>query len=486
MGRPTSMPVACPPTCEAQAVARAHALAQAQASEAASVLRLQGLLLRHGSLADAALAMASELAATLHCDAVALGAVTGGGAAVEILVLSDRAGIAADQMQQRLLVAAMQEAIDQGCAVSYPPAAGTPMRIVLAHAELHAAGGQATATTVLVHDGQVVGALLAQWPAAAPPDAARLALLDSLAHATGPALALRRGAERSGSARLADALRAGWRCAMRRGHPVPKLVAGAVLTGLALLTALPVDHRVGAPARVEGAVQRVVPSPLDGFLHKSHVRPGDAVRAGDLLAELTDQDLALERRKLEAALNQHENGYAAALARADRAQFVINQGKAVEARAQLDLVRQQIARTRLLAPIHGVVIKGDLGHALGAPVQRGEALLTIAPADQYRVIVEVDERDVPWVRRGATGQLALSAWPGERLAIVVERVTPVAAVRDGRNAYEVEARLVNPAPMLRPGLQGVAKIEAGERSLAWIWGHHAADWLRLAWWSWGA
>lgn len=486
MGRPMSMPPACPEPCEAQAATRAHAHAQAQASDAASVLRLQGLLLRHGSLADAALAMASELAATLQGDVVALGAVAGGGAAVEILALSGRAGLAADQMQQRRLAAAMQESIDQGCAVVYPPVAGTPMRIVLAHADLHAAGGQVTATTVLVHEGRVIGALLAQWPGAAPPDAIRLALLDSLAHAAGPALALRRCAERGWRTRLADTLRAGWRRAMRRGDPLPMLVAGAVLAGLVLLTALPVQHRVGAPARVEGAVQRVVPSPLDGFLHKSHVRPGDQVRAGDLLAELTDQDLALERRKLEAAVNQHENAYAAALARADRAQFVITQGKAVEARAQLDLVRQQIARTRLLAPIDGVVIKGDLGQALGAPVQRGEALLTIAPADRYRVIVEVDERDVAWVRPGVAGQLALSAWPGERLAIVVGHVTPVAAVRDGRNAFEVEARLAGPAPMLRPGLQGVAKIEAGERSLAWIWGHHAADWLRLAWWSWGA
>jgi multidrug resistance efflux pump len=241
---------------------------------------------------------------------------------------------------------------------------------------------------------------------------------------------------------------------------------------------------VGAPARIEGAVQRVVAAPMDGFLHKSHVRPGDTVRAGDLLAELADQDLVLEQRRWEGALAQHENGYAAALARADRSQFVITQGKAGEAQAQLELVRQQLARTRLMAPIDGVVIKGDLSQSLGAPVQRGNALMTLAPAERYRLIVEVDERDIASVKPGQTGQLALASLPAETMDFVVERVTPVAAVRDGRNAFEVEARLLNEAPLLRPGLEGVAKIAVGERPAAWIWGHRGLDWLRLALWSW--
>jgi len=147
-------------------------------------------------------------------------------------------------------------------------------------------------------------------------------------------------------------------------------------------------------------------------------------------------------------------------------------------------VRQQLSRTRLVAPIDGVVIKGDLSQTLGAPVQRGDALLTLAPREQYRLIVEVDERDIADIRPGQTGQLALSSLPSDTLALVVERVTPVSSVRDGRNVFDVEARLTSAAPELRPGLQGIAKIDAGEQSLAWIWTHRFTDWLRLAWWSW--
>jgi multidrug efflux pump subunit AcrA (membrane-fusion protein) len=143
-----------------------------------------------------------------------------------------------------------------------------------------------------------------------------------------------------------------------------------------------------------------------------------------------------------------------------------------------------LARTRLLAPIDGVVIKGDLSQTLGAPVQRGDALMTIAPAEQYRLIVDVDERDIAHLQAGQTGELALASLPGETLKFKVERVTPVAAVRDGRNVFEIEARLDNATALLRPGLQGVAKVKAGERSIAWIWGHRSLDWLRLALWNW--
>lgn len=451
--------------------------------DAGLVLQLQDTLLRHATLAAGALALVTDLAPMLGCDRVSLGVADAGN--VEVIAVSNSAEFKREHELLRLMAAAMQEAVDQGARVRYPAAASDPARIVLAHADLHARGGNALASVALIKERRAVGALLAEWRGTTPPSAAQLALLDSLACVLGPLVALSQRAERSWKVRALDVVRAGWSRMTRRNDPLPKLLALALVVALVGATWLPADYRVGAPARIEGAVQRVIAAPIDGFLHKSHVRPGDTVHAGALLLELADQDLLLEQRKWEAALAQHENGFAAALARADRAQFIISQGKASEARAQLDLVRQQLARTRLVAPIDGVVIKGDLSQALGAPVQRGDALLTLAPAERYRLIVDVDERDIAHVKPGQTGHLALASLPADELRFVVERVTPVALVRDGRNAFEVEARLLAAAPLLRPGLQGIAKIDAGERSLAWIWGHRAADWMRMAWWSWG-
>jgi len=80
----------------------------------------------------------------------------------------------------------------------------------------------------------------------------------------------------------------------------------------------------------------------------------------------------------------------------------------------------------------------------------------------------------------------LTALPENVFPIRVARVTPVASTTDGRNVFEVEARLVGEVPLaLRPGLEGIVKIEAGTQPTAWIWGRRLVNWLRLTLWSWG-
>ncbi len=452
------------------------------AAPVARVLRLQSVLLGQPTLAEGAMAMVTELAALTGSERVTLGVMN---PEMQVVAVSNSAEFKPQQALLRLASAALQEAADQGARVNYPALATDPARIILAHADLHARSGHALLTVPLVHAGHAVGALLVEYRGGTGPDDEQVTLCESVASAIGSLVSLRQSAERSWPARLAQSVRALWQRLIRRDDPLLKAALLLVLGLLAAATLIPVTYRVGAPARIEGAVQRVVAAPFDGFLQRSHVRPGDTVRAGDLLVEMADQDLALERRKWESALTQQENAYAAALARADRAQFVISHGKAEEAQSQLELVRQQLSRTRLLAPIDGVVIKGDLSQTLGSPVQRGDALLTLAPREQYRLIVEVDERDIADIKPGQQGHLALSSLPSDTLPLVVERVTPVSNVRDGRNVFDVEARLPTTKLELRPGLQGVAKIDAGQQSFAWIWTHRVVDWARLAWWSWG-
>jgi multidrug efflux pump subunit AcrA (membrane-fusion protein) len=233
-------------------------------------------------------------------------------------------------------------------------------------------------TVPLVSAARIVGALVFERGGAAVPSPREIELCEHIACLLGPVVELKHHAGRSWGARAAETVRVGWAKLTGRGDPWPKVVSASLIAAAAAAVMIPVQYRIGAPARLEGAEQRVVAAPMDGYLRQAHARPGDVVRAGDPLIELADQDLVLEGRKWESALAQHENGYTAALTRADRTQFVISQAKATEARAQLDLVRQQLGRTRLTAPIDGVVIKGDLSQSLGAPVQRGEPLMTIS------------------------------------------------------------------------------------------------------------
>jgi multidrug resistance efflux pump len=243
---------------------------------------------------------------------------------------------------------------------------------------------------------------------------------------------------------------------------------------------------VGGRARVEGAVQRVLVAPAAGFLKQAHVRPGDSVRTGQVLVELAEEDLRLEQERLSAQSVQFESALAEANAKADRAQVMIQLARLQQARAQLALVESQLGRTRLQAPFDAVVVQGDLGQRLGAPLQQGEELLVLAPEGRYRVIVEVGEDDVARVRPGQPGELMLAALPWKTLALEVRHVSPMAKAVEGRNVFEVEAEVLDPPAELRPGLSGSGRVVVGERGLATGWLADLAAASRRLWWRlWG-
>ena len=85
----------------------------------------------------------------------------------------------------------------------------------------------------------------------------------------------------------------------------------------------------------------------------------------------------------------------------------------------LSLNAYDLERAQLRAPFESLVVSGDLSQSIGAPVERGKVLFEVAPLDAYRVILEVDERDIAEVADGQEGHLVLSAFPNEPLPFTV-------------------------------------------------------------------
>jgi biotin carboxyl carrier protein len=463
---------------------QAQAYVTGSAAGAADLLRVQATVLWQRGFAQAAAAFATELCDRLQCKRVALGWIEGDANSV-VVALSHSADFDPRQAVLEKIAAAMDEALEQAATIVVPPREGASPQVALAHVELAGTGARAACTVLLVDAGKPVAALtLERATARFTPE--ETAFCEDAAALAAPILSLKRRAERGWIASTREAVYGLWRKVSSPEGLRARLCLAAFGFAAAVLLFVPVPYHVAAPARLEASVQRVVVAPVDGFLEQVNARPGDAVKAGQILAELATQDLLAERLKRRSELAQHENVYRAALARADRTQLVVNQARAAEAQAQLALVENQLQRAQLRAPFDGIVIKGDLPQQLGAPVQRGEVLLTLAPDDRYRLIIEVDERDVALVSAGLQGRLALAAEPQAVFDFSVVRLLPVAVAAEGRNFFEVEGALEAAGKTLRPGMRGVAKIAAGQRSPAWIATHRLYDWLRLAAWSLGA
>jgi multidrug resistance efflux pump len=449
---------------------------------AATILRLQATLLSRDTFEEAAAAMAAELAALLRFDRVAIGFLHG--RHVTVTTVSGAQDIKSRSELPDLARAAMEEAVEQRATIAFPTSATDKPRITFGHAQFVQRMGGSIFSVPLVSRREIFGAATFVRFDATPTSPAEVTQCERAMTLIAPVLQLRHGAAMPWQTRATRTLGATFERIREPGNVAAKAIVALVLAVAAAVAFLPVQYRVSAPARLEGAVQRALVAPADGFLRQVNVKPGDSVKTGQVLAELAEDDLHLERRKWESERAQYENSASAALARTDRTQFVINQAKADEAGAQLDLIGKQLERGHIVAPFDGVVIQGDLSQSLGAPVERGDVLMTIAPAGEYRVLVEVDERDIEDVQAGKAGYLALGAFE-KSLQFTVERVTPMATSRGGRNFFEVEGKLVDAPASMRPGAQGVGKIEADDRTIAWICTRRVAQWMRTTLWSWG-
>lgn len=430
-----------------------------------------------------ATAFVTTLATRLGCERVSIGFLARD--RTRVRAVSHSANLRKQTNLLRAIAAAMDEAMAQQVALVHPAPAGGAARITRAHEQLGRDHGAGTICTVPFADGtRMIGALTLERAADRPFDASTVELCEAVAALAGPTLELRRRDDRWLVVKAAAAGRRQLTHLVGPRHVALKLGVAAVLALAALLGFARGDYRVSAPTVMEARVKRVAVAPFNGYIKEAPVRAGDAVRRGQVLAVLEDRELRLERAKVQSQQEQLVKQHSQALATRNAAGVNIAAAQIDQARAQAALLDEQLAKTRVVAALDGIVVTGDLSQSLGSPVERGQVLFEIAPLDAYRAALQVDERDVADVAVGQRGALVLAASPSEPIGLTVEKITPVSTAREGRNYFRVEARLDLTPDRLRPGLEGIGKIDVDRRRLVWIWLRPVVDWVRLTLWTW--
>jgi RND family efflux transporter MFP subunit len=320
------------------------------------------------------------------------------------------------------------------------------------------------------HSGGIGSLFVFERLTTAPVSPATLEACTALAGILGPVLALKRTGRSNP-----------WRQPLRHRGRAALLLAA--LAAAALAGAANTDYRISAPARVEGSVQRVVVAPFDGYVDTAPVRAGDTVQQGQVIATLQDSALRLEHGTVSAEHDELSKQYRRALSARDWAEARVLEARMAQAQARLDLLQARLERTRVTAPFDGVLLSGDLTRSLGAPVERGQVLFEIAPADGHRVVLQAQERDVGELSPGLKGTLALAALPDTQFPLTVERVSGAGHSEASDPVFLVEARLDQAAPGLRAGMEGVAKITVERRAAAWVLTHRLVEWLQLTLWT---
>jgi len=438
----------------------------------------------HDTLQETSLALCNSLALTLKADRVSFGLVRKD--SVKLSAMSHGAWFRRTSTLAENIEAAMEEALDQGEAIVVP-ASEDSVRIALQQRRLAAAASRSgVASLALMDRGLPVGVLTLERADGTEPFAAHdLLFAETVAGLVAPVIALKRRDERLVGGRIRHKAMDVGRVLFGPRRPLAKgLGLFAVLFLLFLL--LPISRfQVRSEAALQGRVQRAAAVPFSGYIARSYARAGDIVKEGQILATLDDRDLRLEQARSQAEVQELDRRYREALANHKRAEMNLFGAQLRQKESALRLIDYKLSRTNIAAPLSGVLISGDVSQLVGTPAKEGEVLFEVAPVEDYRVVVQVDERDISYLRVGQRGRFAPTGLAGDTVPFTVTKLTSVTENKEGKNTFRIEAGLDQGAPaILRPGMEGVAKISIDRRSRLWIWTRGIRNWLRLFLWKW--
>jgi multidrug efflux system membrane fusion protein len=244
-------------------------------------------------------------------------------------------------------------------------------------------------------------------------------------------------------------------------------------------------HADGSPlsASLPGEVQARYSTPLSfriaGKIIERHVRLGDTVKIGEVVARLDPADAQKSAASAQAQLDaaQHNLVYAEQQLDRDEAQarenlistaqleqstnaFSSAQAQRDQAAQQAALQKNQLQYTDLLAD-HAGVITAEQAQT-GQNVSAGQAVYNLAWSGDVDVVVDVPESTLGALAVGQTAKVTLSALPGRTFSARVRELSPAADPQS--RTYRANLSLLDPGPDVRLGMTADVALSSGNAS----------------------
>ena len=276
--------------------------------------------------------------------------------------------------------------------------------------------------------------------------------------------------------------------------------SSAVAESLPVVTVVEPDRRpsvqsITLPASVDAIEKATLYAKVSGYVQWIHVDKGDAVKKGEVLAQLEVPEVEMEYQSAQAAVAESQAEYERAEADANLKRLTYERTKGVRdseptvvspqevdvaraaadtaagnvrlAKAHLDKARAELGKLRVLAqfakvtaPFDGVMTERlvDPGALIQAGANSsGSPVASVARIDWVRVYISVPEVNVAQIRRGVTAQVRLDALPGRQLTGKVTRFAD--AVDPQSRTMKTEIDLPNPDHWVLPGMFGTVTLE---------------------------
>lgn len=245
-----------------------------------------------------------------------------------------------------------------------------------------------------------------------------------------------------------------------------------------------IESKVYAAGNVQPVVNVNISANVAGEIMELYVEEGQAVKKGDLLAQLdkvmyeaeVDQARSYYRSRLSAkevaekefrrveklyeADNYSESQYDQAQAQYEQAAATLEQ-----ASARLEQAMDNLRKTTLVAPIDGTVIglkkeKGEI--AMGSTFQ-ADIIMTVADLSGMEVEVDVNENDIVQVELGDSVDIEIDALEGKVFPGVVTEISQLATTtgtgtQNAVTNFKVIVKMVSIPKEIRSGMNATVEI----------------------------
>lgn len=221
----------------------------------------------------------------------------------------------------------------------------------------------------------------------------------------------------------------------------------------------PVEEIQESVGQIESDTAPMVSAEVAGRIIHTKADTGDAVKAGQVLAEMDaqDQNIDLQAAGAEVSrakallLNQqlthernvklHQQGFISQSALDNSsAQLVADREQLNAARARLDASKRGVGKTTVSAPVAGYIDQRRV--SAGDYVKVGDPLFRIATGKALTIRLPFPEGSAMRLKAGQTVRLATPSAPEQKVSATISEIRPMVGTTN--RALEVVVRLPNP------------------------------------------
>lgn len=204
---------------------------------------------------------------------------------------------------------------------------------------------------------------------------------------------------------------------------------------------------------IESEEETEVVAKVGGVVERIFIEEGNTVQAGDILAQLDDEKIAVELAQARANLNKLESNYERnkdlhAKQLVSTEVFQQSHYEYEQQKAAYELAELNLKYTSIRTPISGVIAERLI--KVGNMILPNQAVFRVTGLNPLIAVLHVPERQLGRLHVGLKAQLSVDAIAREEFEGYIKRISPV--VDPGTGTVKVTIETHDRSGRLRPGM----------------------------------